>query len=137
MEQVMPVARTVRTAGVDPKLNELNILATLNNETFHLSTDDYRSLCSLVLLACYDRKVEREFIVEVIETVTAVYSCIEAVELGISFVYFLSVVDPQRKPLLISGNLQLWVVELARLRKTLAGYMELLIECPSSSDLIS
>jgi hypothetical protein len=59
------------------------------------------------------------------------------IELGVSFVYLLSQVDSERKPFVISEVLQLWSAELARLRKQLAGYMELLVECPGAADRIS
>lgn len=136
MEQVTPVT-PLRVTGTTPILNELLILATLNREETPLSGDDIRMLSALVLMACYDRKVEREFLAEVIETMSEMHDCVGVLEKGVSYIYILSEIDPERTPSVLGGAIKEWGEEFTRLRRKLASYMEKLVECPTAADRIS
>jgi hypothetical protein len=115
----------------------LLILATLNREETPLSGDDIRMLSALVLMACYDRKVEREFLAEVIETMSEMHDCVGVLEKGVSYIYILSEIDPERTPSVLGGAIKEWGEEFTRLRRKLASYMEKLVECPTAADRIS
>jgi len=124
--------------GTSPKLNEVGIHATLAAEDYFLTPNGMRSVCSLVLLACYDRKVEREFMADIIDQVTNISICLSDLECGSKMAHALvSVVDPKRDTAEHTAKLEGIARELGAKRKRLAEKFALVCQCHTGNDTLS
>jgi hypothetical protein len=121
----------------DPKLDEDRIANALSNPTVVLTPNGIRSLMSLVLMACYDRKVEREFMAEMIDVTAEVGILLSRMESGAKMRAAFSILKPGMEPTEIDEELQglmrTWNAQRARVAMKFA----LLRQCPTTFDTIS
>lgn len=127
----------VQVTGTDPLLNEDMILKTLQDEVFEFSSDDIRGLCNLVLLACYDRKVGREFFAEMIVHSTNMQECVSEVESGIKMISVLKKIDPTKSPDTLSAAIKEWGKKFTTERRKMTEQFGLLCQCPTGKDPVS
>lgn len=121
----------------DPKLNEARLLLTLSNDDIPLTPDGVRALCSLVVLACYDRKVEREFFASVLDLVATINSALGEIICGGRMAQALHDVDPERTPTLLMEQSVVHGRIFRQTRKLLAEKFALVTQCPTTQDKVS
>ncbi len=121
----------------DPKLNESRILEALANDELMLTPNGARSLFSLVLLACYDRKVERDFMADMIDKCAEAEQTVADLECAGRMYTVLYTIEPEGTP----ANLNEEVERLSRLwisrRKALAEKFSLVCQCPTTLDRVN
>lgn len=123
--------------GTDPKLNEGRIYSTLCDESIPLSTDGWRALGQLVVLACYDRKVEREFFAEILNLVGETQASLDAVEDAMRMHHLLQVACPGEESKILSKVAQDSGKVFLGARRQLAAKFSLVYQCPTTEDKIS
>lgn len=121
----------------DPKLNEPRILASLRDEMLPLSVNGWRSLCEIVLMACYDRKVEREFFAEVLDLVGETQTAIDEIEMIGRMMKLLMVLGPDKQSEMLVNAAQGMGKMFMHKRRQMADKFALLCQCPTTADKIS
>jgi hypothetical protein len=122
--------------AADPKLDEAMIARMLTNE-FLLSPQGVRSLLSMVLLACYDRKVEREFMADMIGRADDVHILLSQMESGSKMRAMLTALQPETKTDAIDDELKKLGMEWQRKREGLAAKFSEVRQCPTTRDTIN
>jgi len=131
-----PVKTPVKVQGVDPKLNEEQILATLD-PSIVLTPNGIRSLMSLILLCCYDRQVDREFMADIIDRMAELGIVLAQLECAGKMHAALEVVEADRQPAALNGRIEELMVKFTRLRTNLYEKFKLVTMCPTADDKIS
>ena len=126
-----------QATGVNPKLNEYAILATLRNEQVPMRPNELRSLMSLVTLACYDRKVEREFFAEVIDLCALMGVDLADMESAGRMRTLYMEMHPAKQPLALDARIDALVHGFMAKRRRLASRFELVTACPTAEDSFS
>ena len=136
---MLPVTNVLR--GTDPKLDEERILNTLSSDNVLLTPNVMRSLLSRVIIACYDRKVEREFMCEVVDLCTLMGITVADLESAGRMCVVLSHLEPAdgTSPDLgpMSDAISALTDELRGRRKVLTEKFMLLVQCPTTQDKVS
>ena len=132
---MLPVTNVLR--GTDPKLDEERILATLSSESVLLTPNGMRSLLARVTLACYDRKVEREFMCEVLDLCSLIGITVADLECAGKMCVVLSVIDKAHDVGPLSEAVATLANELQARRKVLAAKFALVVQCPTTQDKVS
>lgn len=122
---------------MDPRLNEHQILRALDDAQIALTPNGVRSLCSLVLVTCYDRRVVREFMAEIIDLTTEISIIIADLECASRMRAILEERDPERDPKVLDAKITALCAEFMALRKRIAEKFALVVQCPTASDSIS
>lgn len=122
----------------DPKLNEPALLKSLRDPDALIAPEGARFLCNLVLLAAYDRKVDREYFAEVLSTCHDIHVTMADLETAGKMMSVLAKFPDAPEtpgPLMVETDklCKTW----ARLRHKLADQFDLVTQCPTLSDKIS
>lgn len=64
--------------GIDPKMDEQALLMTLRQG--RLTPDQFSNIMDMILVACYDRKVERGFMCEMIHRTSEIHRCLSMID---------------------------------------------------------
>lgn len=118
-------------------MNEHQILRALDDAQIALTPNGVRSLCSLVLVTCYDRRVVREFMAEIIDLTTEISIIIADLECASRMRAILEERDPERDPKVLDAKITALCAEFMALRKRIAEKFALVVQCPTASDSIS
>jgi len=142
-----------RDRGVETELDERMILHTLRNVGTDMQATDMHAVCSMVLIACYDRQVEREFFFDVLRLCNEMYTDTVMMDRAVILQQAIALLDkrqqlhPEAKtempggkralPEQLQAGFEMAHRSYTRKRLQLADMVELLTECPSSLDMIS
>lgn len=107
-----------------PIINELALIRALNPDV-PITPDGLRAVSCLCVHACFDRRVERKFFVEVVDAMADVFTLMRDLENGI-------VIDGKMQP----ATPQV-VQHIKALRIGLGHRMELVQQCPTAEDKVS
>ena len=88
-------------------------------------------------LACYDRKVEREFFGHVLGLVAETQAAIDEIERIACMMKMLETVDPKRESKMLAAEAKRWGNVFMHRRRQLADKVELLCQCPTTADKVS
>lgn len=121
----------------DPKLNEKKILHVLRDKDIPVTPNGMRSLNSLVLLCCYDRKVEREFMAAMLDLVAETDIIISKIEVAVTVRHLYGVVKPDSSTEQIDKQVNDLMVEFGGARACIAEKFDLVTQCPTLTDKIS
>jgi hypothetical protein len=121
----------------DPRFNEQAILGTLRNADLVLTPNDVRSLLSLVLMATYDRKVEREFMAEMIDVAACIQITLSKLEMAGSMKALLMKVDPNQPEGPLDNGIDQWCKAWAAQRSVLTAKFARVCACPTTTDAIN
>ena len=121
----------------NPLLDEKLLQMHLSDVNHPVTPDQIRYLCNLALLAAFDRKVTREFVVEIINLCTEIQTLCSQLETAGALRYSLLTLDKRREPALIDDAVQNIVVQFMRTRQTLSERVGLLAQCPTEADIVS
>lgn len=121
----------------DPKLNEERLLATLRDETLPVSVNSWRAIGELVLMACYDRKVEREFFAEVMDLLCEGQAAINELAVTARMITLLQGVSPEHPCVILKGIADDWAKMFTVKRRALVEKFYLVTECPTTLDKVS
>lgn len=120
----------------DPMLNERAILATLRNDAMQLSVDGWRAFCEVILMACFDRKVTREFFAEMLDLTSETQDAIGELE-GIGrMMRLLAVTEPTQSSAMLKEEAEKFSKLFAHHRRRIAEKFALLVQCPTTADPI-
>lgn len=118
----------------DPMLNERLILAQLRDEQASVTPNFMRTLCSLVLMSAWDRKVEREFFAGLLDDVAMINIDLSDLESLGRLRQLLVAHEDDTTPL--DERSQTLVAGFMARRKSFATKMDLISQCPKSADSI-
>lgn len=135
-----------------PRIDERKLLKALRDTSGPLSPTDMHAICSLVLLCCHDRRVEREFLVDVLRVCDDMY--MDAIRMDRAVTLQCAVrsldkrnqlkpddetwaQDPARLPRLLKTAFDDYLKEYTAKRMKLADMLALLTQCPSPEDTVS
>lgn len=121
----------------DPKLDELRLLVTLRNEDMPLTCDGWRCLTNLLILACYDRKVEREFFAEFMDLASTCQSALETIEQTMKMERILVLVNPDLPSAKLAEVGRAALSAFIGSRRVLADKFERVCQCPTLADKVS
>ena len=121
----------------DPLLNEQRILETLNNWQLLLTPNSVRSLCALVLMACYDRKVTREFMAEMIDRNQEIGITMSELEGAAKLRGAMRLLRPNVEPKEIDEKIANLCGQWRRQRQIMADKFALVTQCPTTVDRLS
>lgn len=116
-------------------LDDEMIVACLRDENTPISSNMLRSLCSLVLMAAWDRKVEREFFAELVDDVARMSVDIADIETLSNMRALVSAQRGNVNP--IDKEVHKLIVGFSAKRQKVADKMDLIAQCPGKNDSIS
>lgn len=122
---------------VDPMLNEPAILKALRNEAEPITPNGMRSLMTFVVLAAYDRKVEREFFIGLLDDVAMIGIDLAEMEKAGALRSLFTNQHPDKEPTKINDQVDKICQGFFRKRQMLADKMDLISQCPTLSDKVS
>lgn len=119
-----PPAEVQAETRPTPMLNEQGLINALNPDS-PITPDGLRTVTLLSLFACFDRKVERQFFVEMLEHMGDMFTLLRDYEEG----------------MIIGGNqtppVPRVAINLKHLRSYFAHHMALVAQCPTAADKVS
>jgi len=121
---------------VNPTLNEAALISGLDPSTA-IPAQELYVVFTLAVLACFDRKVERPFFMDVLEGAVNGIKLLRGLDAEVSIIEKcgLAVDDPSRKIFIDMADLSL--KELRGIRRKLQEKMLLVEQCPTAEDKIS
>lgn len=123
--------------GTTPLLNEPYLLAILKNETLPMTSDGMLEFCSVLVLACVDRKVTREYLMEFQDVCNAMHSHLGDVECGMRLIDALKSVDKAYDTKDLDESMREHGKVFTQKRRLLAEMFTKLTECPTADDKIN
>lgn len=118
----------------DPLLNEQLIIAQLRDERTPVTPNMMRSLCSIVLMCSWDRKIEREFFGELLDDVCMIQIDLADLECAGRMRKF--IISKEGDPAPLDTETEALVTGFMAKRRRLADKMDLISQCPTSTDNI-
>lgn len=102
-----------------------------------MTPNQVRGLMSLILLASYDRKVEREFFASLLDLCAETNIVLTDLTCGGRMADVLAKIEPEREPSLLNEEIDGHVAKWVANRKRLAEKFRLVMMCPTAADSIS
>lgn len=99
--------------------------------------DQIRWLCNMVILAAHDRRVTREFFIEVVNCVAEIQVSLADLISGGRMRYLMSTLDDERETPLINEEMQKTMQGLMRQREKLESMLVKITQCPTLEDTVS
>lgn len=121
----------------NPKLNEQALLAALRNEHIPLTPNTFRSLLSLTTLACYDRKVEREFFADWIDQCAMLGIDLADMESAGRMRVLYTSMHPDKEPKALDAEIDRLMQGFMAKRRRLAEQFDKVTQCPTEADKVS
>lgn len=121
----------------DPQYNEQAILDALKDTRRGITPNRMRTLCSLVMMCAFDRKVEREFMAGLIDDVTMIGIDLSEMEKAGAMREFLLKLDPERDPQVLDAEVEKLIVGFMRKRANLADKLDKISQIPGSDTKLS
>lgn len=121
----------------NPVINEQALLQQVRDNETPRTPDQMRWLCNMVLLAAHDRKVTREFFIEVVNCVAEIQGSLAQLISAGRMRHLLLKYDMKREPEVLDEAVDGLMQGLMRQKEKLEHLMEQIIECPTLADTIS
>lgn len=121
----------------DPKINEHRLLQCLRDESVGITPNQMRELCAAATLGAFDRKVEREFFIKMIDLNAAINTDLSALERAAHVRNYLTENDPGRSTAILDAAIEKRVHDFTSKRRALADMFYLISQCPTTGDTIS
>ena len=121
----------------DPVLNEKMILVELRDEYRPVTVNTMRSMCSLVLMCAYDRKVERFFFAELVDDIARLSMDLAELEKAGAMRAVLMKLDETREPKLLDEQITKLVTGFLAKKRSLANKLDLISQCPGANVKVS
>lgn len=121
----------------DPKLNEKKILHVLRDKDVPITPNGMRSMASLVLLCCYDRKVKREFMAEMLDLTAETYILLARLETAMTVRVLYNAIKPEATTEKMDEQIHELANGVCAKRALFADKFFLVTECPTLADKIS
>ena len=121
----------------DPQLPEKAMLNTLADVEHPVTSTGMRQLMLLILLACYDRKVERDFMASMLYETTELHELIgdmESAERCRIMCEDMKIIDISKQ---YEKEIQDSLEKFCAMRTSLAKKFSLVTQCPTTGDKIS
>ena len=121
----------------DPLLPEQAMLNTLGDTDYPLTSDGFRMLTMLIILACYDRKVNRKFMADMLHEMNELHmllSDLEGAERCRAAFEENDIIDISTR---YKKEVEKGIVKLCKIRESMANKFSLVTQCPTTRDSIS
>lgn len=119
----------------DPELNEEQILQFLVSDV-PISPNGIRTISGLVLLACYDRKVTREYMAKMIDHNQNINIILQGLEKTFRLREAMKLLRPNASTPQLDQNFEELIKRLVALRYRIAEDFKAVTECPTTKNTL-
>lgn len=123
--------------ALTPKMDERALHRLLADLSIPMSPLMMRQAIAMVVLDCWDRKLDRAFFASILDLGVELESLMATIEKGGAMRYCLTTLDADREPVVLDQQLNGIVVKFMHKRRQLAEKFSLVCQCPHEGDTVS